>query len=158
MFIFIEIKKNRIVFVIIKIFFSNPFYVFNIFIYNIFYVSGQTCLHIAASSDQVELVRLLVHRGADLNTREGLAGRTALHLAMQYRCRSVIAFLLQECRFSLDTKTYRGETAYQLALHVDRQLARELVRLGAIPEPLPESDSNSSDEDESPAIIYISQA
>lgn len=120
--------------------------------------NGQTCLHIAASSDQVELVRLLVHRGADLNAREGLAGRTALHLALQCRCRSVVAFLLQECRFSLDTKTYRGETAYQLALHVDRQLARELVRLGAIPEPLPESDSNSSDEDESSAIIYMSQA
>ncbi|XP_006621925.1 NF-kappa-B inhibitor cactus [Apis dorsata] len=118
--------------------------------------NGQTCLHIAASSDQVELVRFLVHRGADLNAREGLAGRTALHLAMQCRCRSVVAFLLQECRFSLDTKTYRGETAYQLALHIDRQLARELVRLGAIPEPFPESDSNSSDEDESSAIIYIS--
>lgn len=112
---------------------------------------GQMCLHIAASSDHVELVRLLVRRGADLDAREGLAGQTALHLAIERNCRSVIAFLLQECRPCLDTPNYAGKTAYQTALLYDNKLARELVRLGATPEPLSESDSDTTDEDESSA-------
>lgn len=122
------------------------------------------CLHIAASSGQVELVRLLLRLGADLEAREALAGRTALHLAVEHGCRSVVAFLLQECKPCLDTQTYAGLTAYQVALCYDIQLARELVRLGATPEPLPESDSDSSDEDESsaannylPAIVRLRQ-
>ncbi|XP_043581030.1 NF-kappa-B inhibitor cactus [Bombus pyrosoma] len=125
---------------------------------------GEMCLHIAASSGQVELVRLLLRLGADLEAREALAGRTALHLAVEHGCRSVVAFLLQECKPCLDTQTYAGLTAYQVALCYDIQLARELVRLGATPEPLPESDSDSSDEDESsaannylPAIVRLRQ-
>lgn len=127
-------------------------------------VSGEMCLHIAASSGQVELVRLLLRLGADLEAREALAGRTALHLAVENGCRSVIAFLLQECKPCLDTQTYAGLTAYQVALCYDIQLARELVRLGATPEPLPESDSDNNDEDESsaannylPAIVRLRQ-
>ncbi|XP_076629419.1 NF-kappa-B inhibitor cactus [Colletes latitarsis] len=116
---------------------------------------GEMCLHIAASSGQVELVRLLLRLGADLEAREALAGKTALHLAVERGCRSVVAFLLQECRPCLDTQTYAGITAYQIALCLDGQLARELVRLGATPEPLPESDSDSSDEDDSAAANYL---
>ncbi|XP_076765955.1 NF-kappa-B inhibitor cactus [Xylocopa sonorina] len=116
---------------------------------------GEMCLHIAAASGQVELVRLLLRLGADLEAREALAGKTALHLAVERGCRSVVEFLLQECRPCLDTQTYAGITAYQLALCFDSQLARELVRLGATPEPLPESDSDSSDEDENPATNYL---
>lgn len=116
---------------------------------------GEMCLHIAASSGHVELVRLLLRLGADLEAREALAGKTALHLAVERGCRSVVAFLLQECRPCLDTQTYAGITAYQIALCFDSQLARELVRLGATPEPLPESDSDSSDEDESSTMNYL---
>ncbi|KAK1116797.1 hypothetical protein K0M31_018077 [Melipona bicolor] len=116
---------------------------------------GEMCLHIAASSGQVEIVRLLLRLGADLEAREALAGKTALHLAVERGCRSVVAFLLQECRPCLDTQTYAGITAYQLALCFDSQLARELVRLGATPEPLPEPDSDSSDEEESSAANYL---
>lgn len=121
----------------------------------ILHVSGEMCLHIAASSGQVEIVRLLLRLGADLEAREALAGKTALHLAVERGCRSVIAFLLQECRPCLNTQTYAGITAYQLALCFDSQLARELVRLGATPEPLPEPDSDSSDEEESSAANYL---
>ncbi|KAI4502230.1 hypothetical protein M0802_002912 [Mischocyttarus mexicanus] len=114
---------------------------------------GEMCLHIAASGGQVELVRLLLRLGADLEAREALSGKTALHLAVEGRCRSVIAFLLHECRPCLNAPTYAGITAYQIALCLDGQLARELVRLGATPQPLPESESDSEesdDEDEKP--------
>lgn len=113
-------------------------------------LTGEMCLHVAAANGHVDLVRLLLRLGADLEAREALAGKTALHVAVERGCRSVIAFLLEECRPCLDTQTYAGLTAYQLALCFDdSQLARELVRLGASPQPLPESsDSESSSEDE----------
>ncbi|XP_018363677.1 PREDICTED: NF-kappa-B inhibitor cactus-like isoform X2 [Trachymyrmex cornetzi] len=104
--------------------------------------SGEMCLHLAATNGHVNLVRLLLRLGADLEAREALAGKTALHLAMERKCRSVINFLLQECKPCLDTQMYSGLTAYQLALCIDSQLARELVRYGAKPEPLPDSDSD----------------
>lgn len=114
---------------------------------------GEMCLHIAAASGQVELVRLLLRFGADLEAKEALAGKTALHLAVERGCRSVIAFLLKECRPCLDSQTYAGITAYQIALCLDSQIASELVREGATPEPLPESDSDSSDDED--AIIAV---
>lgn len=116
---------------------------------------GEMCLHIAVAAGQVELVRLLLRLGADLEAREALAGKTALHLAVERGCRSVVAFLLQECRPCLDTRTYAGFTAYQIALCFDGQLARELVRLGATPQPIPESDSDSSDDDETSTANYL---
>ncbi|XP_033336893.1 NF-kappa-B inhibitor cactus [Megalopta genalis] len=109
---------------------------------------GEMCLHIAAASGQVELVRLLLRFGADLEAKEALAGKTALHLAVERGCRSVVAFLLKECRPCLDSQTYAGITAYQIALCLDSQIASELVREGATPEPLPESDSDSSDDED----------
>ncbi|XP_011054751.1 PREDICTED: NF-kappa-B inhibitor cactus-like isoform X2 [Acromyrmex echinatior] len=112
--------------------------------------SGEMCLHLAATNGHVNLVRLLLRLGADLEAREALAGKTALHLAMERKCRSVVNFLLQECKPCLDTQMYSALTAYQLALCIDSQLARELVRYGAKPEPLPDSDSDleSNSEDE----------
>lgn len=107
------------------------------------------CLHIAAAGDKVELVRLLLRLGADLEAREALSGKTALHLAVERGCRSVILFLLTECQPSLDAPTYAGITAYQIAACLDEQLAMELVRKGATPLPLPESDSDVSDDDSS---------
>lgn len=109
---------------------------------------GQTCLHKAALLGQVELVRLLLRLGADLEAKEGLAGRTALHLAVERGCRPVLTFLLKECRPCLDAQTYAGITAYQIALCIDPQIASELVRAGATPEPLAETDSDITDDDE----------
>lgn len=119
------------------------------------YFSGEMCLHIAASGGQVELVRLLVRLGADLEAREALSGKTALHLAVERGCRSVVSFLLHECRPCLDTPTYAGITVYQFALCFDGQLARELVRLGATPEPLPETDSDESDDEDGQTNDYL---
>lgn len=119
-----------------------------------YFITGEMCLHVAAANGHVDTVRLLLRLGADLEAREALAGKTALHVAVERGCRSVIAFLLQECQPCLDTQTYAGLTAYQLALCFDdSQLARELVQLGASPQPLPESsDSESSSEDEETSL------
>lgn len=110
-------------------------------------ISGEMCLHVAVANGHVNLVRLLLRLGADLEAKECLAGRTALHLAVERKCWPIITFLMKECEPCLDTKTYSGLTVYQLALYTDRQLARELLRHGAKPEPLPNSDSESSDDE-----------
>ncbi|XP_050460079.1 NF-kappa-B inhibitor cactus-like [Cataglyphis hispanica] len=114
--------------------------------------NGEMCLHVAVANGHVNLVRLLLRLGADLEAKECLAGRTALHLAVERKCWPIIIFLLKECEPCLNTKTYSGLTAYQLALYTDRQLARELLRHGAKPEPLPDSDSESSDDE----LNYVS--
>lgn len=119
--------------------------------------NGEMCLHVAVINGHVNLVCLLLRLGTDLEARECLAGRTALHLAVERKCWPIITFLLKECEPCLDTKTYSGLTAYQLALYTDRQLARELLRHGAKPEPLPDSDSESSDDEPNyiPTILQL---
>lgn len=95
--------------------------------------TGETCLHIAASKNQLELVKQLIHAGADPEAQEYLAGRTALHLALEYTCPDVVLYLVHECRLNLDIATYAGYTAYDIASCIDEQLARELIRYGATP-------------------------
>ncbi|XP_012265825.2 NF-kappa-B inhibitor cactus-like [Athalia rosae] len=108
---------------------------------------GQSCLHTAVLAGNVDMVRLLLRHGADLEAGEWLAGRTALHLAIEQHRTSVTTFLLQECAPRLDAPTYAGITAYQIAACRDLGLARELVKLGAKPQPPPESDSEESNSD-----------
>ncbi|XP_011879421.1 PREDICTED: NF-kappa-B inhibitor cactus-like [Vollenhovia emeryi] len=116
--------------------------------------SGEMCLHVAAASGYVDLVRLLLRSGADLKAKEGLAGYTALHLAVERQYRSLFDFLVPECQRAscLNEQTYSGTTAYQLTLNIRSEFARrarrELKRRGAHPEPLPEPDSESSEDEE----------
>ncbi|OXU23792.1 hypothetical protein TSAR_016728 [Trichomalopsis sarcophagae] len=94
---------------------------------------GQSCLHIAAARGHVDLVRRLVHLGSDLEAQESLAGRTALHLALEHGQLELFLCLIQEYGPHLDAATYSGCTAYQLASCIDERLASELVSRGATP-------------------------
>lgn len=117
-----------------------------------FFFPGQTCLHIAAAKGQTELVEQLLRVGAEINGQEGLGGKTALHLAIENGHRQVVYFLVQEQRSCLNAVTYGGDTPYQIALEVDRQLAEDLLRFGASPlirRVDNSSDSNNSSEDDS---------
>ncbi|XP_012527350.1 NF-kappa-B inhibitor cactus [Monomorium pharaonis] len=114
--------------------------------------NGEMCLHVAVAKGHVDLVRLLLRLGADLRAREGLAGYTALHLAVKHKCWPLFHLLLPEYRRAscLNERTYGGRTVYQLTLDVSGEFARkarrELMRHGAKTEPLPESDSDSNSE------------
>lgn len=94
---------------------------------------GETCLHSAVVAGNAEIVRLLLSVGSDLEAKERLGGRTALHLAIEGRRREVTSLLLGECRPKLDALTYAGISPYEIASCCDSQLAKELVRLGADP-------------------------
>ncbi|XP_018055748.1 PREDICTED: NF-kappa-B inhibitor cactus-like isoform X2 [Atta colombica] len=85
------------------------------------------------------------------------SGEMCLHLA------ATNGHVNLECKPCLDTQMYSGLTAYQLALCIDSQLARELVRYGAKPEPLPDSDSdlennseNNSEDETYGEMSYLS--
>ncbi|KAG5311249.1 CACT inhibitor, partial [Acromyrmex insinuator] len=66
---------------------------------------GEMCLHVAATNGYVDLVRLLLRLGADLKAKEGLAGYTALHLAVEHQYWSLFDFLLLECQSVLKELT-----------------------------------------------------
>lgn len=93
--------------------------------------TGETCLHTAASHGHPDLVSLLMQLGSDLDAQESLAGRTALHLAIERGRAEAALRLARQPGANLDATTYSGCTAYQLASCLDERLARELLRLGA---------------------------
>ncbi|XP_014219053.1 NF-kappa-B inhibitor cactus-like [Copidosoma floridanum] len=91
--------------------------------------NGETCLHVAASQGHSELVRHLLHLGANVGAREGLRGLTALHLAIERSHFDVVRLLVIERPFCIDTVTYAGLTTHQIANSSDRRLADNLALL-----------------------------
>ncbi|KXJ73211.1 hypothetical protein RP20_CCG007886 [Aedes albopictus] len=124
--------------------------------------NGKRCVHIATEKADVDMLRLLVANGADINSREGTAGQTALHIAIEYGYKDVVEFLLTECpKLRLETTTYAGLTAYQhAALRSDQTLLQRLKSRGAEPLTPPQSDyeEEDSEEDEQMPSYYGSNA
>lgn len=59
---------------------------------------------------------LVVRSGADVNAREGKAGYTALHMAVERGDKDLVKFLLDECKHvNLEVASYGRWTAYQIA-------------------------------------------
>lgn len=120
--------------------------------------SGETCMHVAASAGNEDVLHTLTQLGADVNAREGLGGRTALHLAVEAGNTRLIAHLVSGCRASLHTLTYAKLTPYQLALANGRtDLATFLLSLGApalmLPERFLASDSETDSEAEDSYLV-----
>lgn len=80
-------------------------------------------MHIAAAvtgteqKKHVDVMReLVVRSGADVNAREGKAGYTALHMAVERGDKDLVKFLLDECSsLNLEVASYGRWTAYQIA-------------------------------------------
>lgn len=113
--------------------------------------NGKRCVHIAAETSNIELLRYLVGAGADVNSREGKAGLTPLHIAIENGNEPLVNFLLDECpKLRLEAVTYAGLTAYQLAVIQHNQtLQNGLKRRGAEPLSPPESDEETDESDDS---------
>jgi len=102
---------------------------------------GQGPIHLAAIGGHSEVVRTLHWLGADLDLQDGKGGRTALHFAIERGHSATMHTLVTECQASLESRTYGGLTAYELAAESDPYLAQELMRLGAT---IPPSSSQSN--------------
>lgn len=114
--------------------------------------SGEMCIHIAVIKGHIDIVRYLARLGANLEAREGLAGNTALHIAIEKQRRELAMVIIRECHFNLNVGNYAGESAHLFALRYgESQIAEELVRRGATPAQLhddsDETDSESDDEE-----------
>lgn len=121
---------------------------------------GKTCVHLAAEAGSIEILRSLIDAGADINAREGKSGLCPLHISIEHGNEELANFLLDECpRVSLETMTYAGLTAYQLALSQDKQiLVSDLTKHGAAQISPPESDVESDSEDEMIGNYYGTNA
>jgi ankyrin only family protein len=106
---------------------------------------GELCVHLATLGNHVDILKHLIISGADINAREGKSGRTPLHLAIEEGKQTVANFLIEQCsQLHLETVTYAGLTAYQLAaLNENQNLLDELSQKGAEPLSPPESDDDS---------------
>ncbi|XP_044754712.1 NF-kappa-B inhibitor cactus-like [Coccinella septempunctata] len=103
---------------------------------------GQTCAHIAALNCHIDILRLLMRCGADINAREGRGGYTILHFAIQNKMEKLAYFLLSECsNLEADVTTYAGKSVLQLGLPINTGLSRTLLLRGAA------SPYSSEDED-----------
>lgn len=95
---------------------------------------GETCFLVACKNRDVEMMKLLANKGADINARCGRSGYTALHYAVEMKSFEVIDFLLEEESLDINVENFAGWTSYQLCLINDcEQLANRLVTSGAIP-------------------------
>uniref|UniRef100_A0A2M4BRY4 Putative ca2+-permeable cation channel osm-9 n=1 Tax=Anopheles marajoara TaxID=58244 RepID=A0A2M4BRY4_9DIPT len=111
---------------------------------------GKTCVHLAAETGSIAILKCLIDAGANINAREGKSGQSALHISIEQGNEELANFLLDECpRVALDMETYAGLTAYQLALLQNKMLiAKQLTTRGADPTSPPESDIESDSDDE----------
>ncbi|XP_041985410.1 NF-kappa-B inhibitor cactus-like isoform X2 [Aricia agestis] len=102
--------------------------------------NGQMCVHLAASAGHLDTLRYLVNYGADINAREGLAGSTALHIAVRRGDKTMTKWLLERCS-SLDSSTadYGGRTPRRLA---------KRTKLHALFGASEDSDDDSDEEDD----------
>ncbi len=90
--------------------------------------SGGTPLHGAARSRNVEAVRLLVARGADVNAADR-GGRTPLHDGVSYKSLDVVKILVGSGA-NVNSKNREGETPLRSVVYWDgKQEAMELVTL-----------------------------
>lgn len=121
------------------------------------FVTGQTCVHVAAIHGNLHVLRHLHWYGADINAREGRSGYTALHYAIVNGDEHFAEFLLRECNNKLDVNaiTYGGRNVLQLGFPISSHLRQVLISRGVQQTPLFSSDDEyDSDEDDDEHMDY----
>ncbi|XP_006039010.3 NF-kappa-B inhibitor beta, partial [Alligator sinensis] len=117
---------------------------------------GFTPLHVAVLQKDVEMVKLLLGAGADLDKAEPSCGRSPLHLAVEAQCPEVVECLL---RGGADpgARMYVGYTPLYSALHRPDRRIPQLLRDFGSQEPdwdsEPESPDDASDDEYDDIII-----
>lgn len=95
---------------------------------------GQSLIHIATNSTQLEVIQLLVSKGFSPDTYTGTDGLNCLHLACKQGHMSIVRYLLHECKMNPKVTTRPTETkpggqqpVHFAALHGHLELLMYLV-------------------------------
>jgi ankyrin repeat protein len=115
----------------------------------VFVLAGYTCAHLALQGGHLNILRILLDKGANVNEPDGKSGRTLLHMAADLGYGEAIHLLLQQKDLNLNARTYGGLTAVSLAY--GRRLTdvvHYLYRAGADITQLTEADSGAESTDE----------
>ncbi|KAM9154462.1 NF-kappa-B inhibitor epsilon [Pangshura tecta] len=92
---------------------------------------GLACLHISTLKGNLQLMKLLLRSGADINVQDGTSGKTPLHLAVESRDREAVQYLLSKGAH-VDALMYNGCTPLHLAVgRKDAAMAAILYHSGA---------------------------
>lgn len=94
---------------------------------------GVPRLHIAAANGLLDIVKLLLKYGADVNAKAEKSGRTILHEAAWHGNLNLVKFLVSfETTCNINAKTYDDYTAFDLARsHGHWSIVAELAMVGA---------------------------
>jgi len=87
---------------------------------------GRFPLEMAAQTGRVEIVRLLLEKGAEVNMSRG-GGSTALHMAALYGGKTELISLLLEKGANMNARTANGETPLNLAVIGKQKAIAELL-------------------------------
>lgn len=94
--------------------------------------NGEFCTHVVAKNHRgqaaIVLMEALMNLGADLNAVDARAGFTVLHETVLREDYELAEWLCQQPRLNLDSKTWGGLTAYQLAFKKKNQQMMDLFR------------------------------
>ena len=82
---------------------------------NLLNFDGLSCLHVAASTNQTDIIKHLLQNGADVNVKEEKSGRTILHEAASTGNLQLVRLLVSLDKCDLNAMTYDGCTPFDLA-------------------------------------------
>ncbi|MFC1793921.1 ankyrin repeat domain-containing protein [Planctomycetota bacterium] len=91
---------------------------------------GRTPLHLAAESSNVEIIELLLDKGAEVNEKDDEAGFTALHHAVRIGKKDIAEFLIARGA-NINAKDNQGHTPLYFAVNIDYKLAELFIDKGA---------------------------
>ncbi|KAK7104899.1 NF-kappa-B inhibitor alpha-like isoform X1 [Littorina saxatilis] len=109
---------------------------------------GYTCAHVALQNGHLDILQLLLVKGANVNEPDGKSGRTLLHMAADMGYQEALCLLITQRDLNLNARTYGGLTAISLA-HGRRlnDIVEWLYGNGADCSQLTEDSGESTDEE-----------
>ena len=111
--------------------------------------NGYTCLHEAVLNGHLDITKVLISKGDNVNTKECKCGATVLHMAIDRGDIQMVSYLLSKRETNIDSKLYNGTTPMLLAYYrKNMEILDKLKQAGASYGNLSLTGSPNSSEDD----------